>query len=334
MEDWEFEDLWLWDAEEDYEEFLQEVADRFADCFFLSDNDFLPNVGEDYSLGHLSAEDWWPLVTQLDEMVDLEVIVDLSDALDDLLGLSGVPTGLLEEPHAFLESVLMGNLPLEPSGRRVGSRKLVKIALAIVRLLDKFPESAQTAVRAWAGVHRSLMARYAFQEFWEDDLADLLTAPDLPPAMTGFSMMIALTMVRWPERAEGLPIPSAASDPELYEEALAHWEALPDHLGVAGDGEGEAEELFAQGQLAHLLAQLGSDELMPPDEFEEEDSALDYSRLSRAILWVHNRCRHCPERDEVTCKVASGWPERPVPLLDVASEVANTGRIEGCINSR
>jgi hypothetical protein len=29
--------------------------------------------------------------------------------------------------------------------------------------------------------------------------------------------------------------------------------------------------------------------------------------------------------------VATDWPEQPVPLLDVAGEVANTGRIAGCI---
>lgn len=334
MDEWDFEDLWLPGVEEDDEEFLEEVAAQFADCFFLSDNDFLPNAGADYKLGHLSAEDWWPLVTQLDETVDLEVVVELSDALDDLLGLEGVPTELLEEPHAFLESILMGNLPLEPSGRRVSSRKLVKIALAVVRLLEQFPEPAQAAVRAWASVHRDMMMRYAVEQLREEDWADLLFAPDLPPAMTGFSMMIGLTLVRWPDRAEDLPIPSALSDLELYEEALAHWETLPDHPLAAGNGEDEAEGLFAQGQLAHMLAQLGADELMPPDGNEGGEAALAYSRLSRAILWVHNRCRHCSERDEVACKVASSWPERPVPLLDVASELASTGRIEGCIVAR
>jgi hypothetical protein len=334
VDEWDFEDRWLQEADEDYEEFLEEVAAQLADCFFLSDNDFLPNAGEDYSLGHLSVEDWWPLVAQLDETVDLEVIAELSDTLDDLLGLGGVPTELLEEPYAFLESILTGNLPLEPSGRRVSSRKLVKIALAIVRLLEKFPESAQSAVRAWAGVHRDMMMRYALEGLGEEDMADLLFAPDLPPAMTGFSMLIGLTLVRWPDRVEGLPIPSVLSDPDLYDQALADWETLPDHPLAASDGEGEAEGLFAQGQLAHMLAQLGADELMPPDEDDNGETALAYSRLSRAILWVHNRCRHCSERDEVACKVASSWPERPVPLLDVAGEVASTGRIEGCVAAR
>lgn len=335
MEDWDFEDLWEWDAEEAYEELLREVAYALADCFFLSDSDYLPNAGEDYHLGRLSAEDWWPLVRQLDKMVDLEVIVELADALDNLLGLSGVPTELLEEPYAFLESILEGNLPPEPSGRRVGSPKLVKITLIIVRLLKQFPKAAQAAVQAWASVHRNMLASYAFDSFEEDDLAELLFATDLPPAMTGFSMMIALTMMRWPERAEGLPVPPGFSDPELYEEALAEWIALPDHsiVSTEGEAEGEAEAFFAQGQLAHTLAQLGSEELMPSDGMEAEEISLAYSRLSRAILWVHNQCRRCPERDGLTCRVASNWPERPVPLLDVASEIANSGRIEGCINA-
>jgi hypothetical protein len=66
---------------------------------------------------------------------------------------------------------------------------------------------------------------------------------------------------------------------------------------------------------------------------EDEEGSLAYPRLSRAILWVHNQCRRCPEREVLACEVATNWPERPVPLLDVASEIANTGRIEGCINA-
>lgn len=332
MGDWELEELWEFDAEEEYEDFLQTVAELMAKCFFLSNDDPFPAAGQDYNLGHLSAEDWWPLVKQLDEMLALERFVDLAAALDDLLGLPGVPTEVLEEPYAFLEGILLGNFPPQPSGRRVGSPKRVKIALLVVRLLKDFPEAAQAAVRAWASVYRNMVDAYRFDEFEEEDLADLLFTPDLPPAMTGFSMMIALTMMRWPDRAEGLPMPSDFSDPELYEEVLGQWETLPEHPIVATEGEGEAEALFAQGQLAHTLAQLGSEEFLPPDEVEEEDVALAYSRLSRAILWLHNQCRRCPERDQVTCKVASNWPERPVPLLDVAGEIANTGRIAGCIN--
>jgi hypothetical protein len=252
--------------------------------------------------------------------------------LDDLLGLPGVPTEVFEEPYLFLERILSGDFPPQPSGRRVRSPKRIKIALLIVQLLREFPEAARAAVCAWASVYRNMIDPYQFGMFEEEDLADLLFTPDLPPAMTGFSMMIALTMMRWPDRAEGLPVPSDFSDPALYEEVLGQWETLPEHPVGGTEGEGEAEALFAQAQLAHTLAQLGSEEFLPPDEVDEEDVALAYSRLSRAILWIHNHCRRCPERDEVTCKVATNWPERPVPLLDVASEIANTGRIAGCIN--
>jgi hypothetical protein len=78
---------------------------------------------------------------------------------------------------------------------------------------------------------------------------------------------------------------------------------------------------------------MGAMELMSSDGVRDEEISLAYSQLSRGILWVHNQCRHCPERDQVACKVATNWPERPVPLLDVAGEMANTGRIAGCIKA-
>jgi hypothetical protein len=339
MDDWEFddewdlEDEWFWDDEEVHEDFVDHWTHLLASAFFLSDNEYLPSAGEDYSLGYLDARDWWPLVQQLDEMVDLEGLVEQVSTLDALLRLDGLPTELLEAPLEFLETVLEGNLPKEPSGRRVGSRRLVKIALAVVQLVQDFPDAAQAAVRAWANVHRQLVAPDLYDDFDYDepDLADLLFHPDLPPAMTGFSLMIALTLMRWPERAEGLPLPPGFDDPSLYGEVLAQWEELPDSVTITGEGSGEAEALFAQGQLAHMLAQMGAVELLSADEIEEADMALAYSRLSRAILWVHNQCRHCPERDEAMCKAADNWPERPVPLLDVASEIANTSRIGGCV---
>jgi hypothetical protein len=329
MDEWEFEDEWDWD-EEDYEEFVYLWTEELADVFFLSDNRYMPDSGEDYNLGYLEAEDWWPLCKQLDEMVDLEAVIHLAGKLDPLLGLDGVPTELLEAPLMFLETVLEGHLPLEVSGRRVGSRKLVKIARIVVSLLKEFPRPAQAAVRAWGDLHRRLANSYDLDEY-EEDLSDLLFAPDLPPAMTGFSMMIAITLMRWPERAEGLPLPPSFSEPTMYGEVLSQWLDLPDSLQVTGEGAGQAEALFAQGQLAHMLAQMGAVELMSSDQIEEADLALAYSRLSRAILWIHNQCRHCPEREGVTCKVATNWPEQPVPLLDVAGEIANTGRIAGCI---
>jgi hypothetical protein len=331
MEEWEFADLWEWDDEEGYQDHLDEMADELAERFFVSDNDYVPSIPEDYDLGYLSAEEWWPLVVQLDEMVDLENVLALGEILDTLLDLPGVPTEVLEDPCAFLKSVLEGNLPADPSGRRVGSRKLVKIALVVVELIQEFPETAQAAVRAWAGVHRGMMRSLDLDAEGKEDLADLLSSPDLPPAMTGFSMMIALTLMRWPKRAEGLPLPNDFAQPEFFDSVLAQWEALPESPTFAEENVGEAEALFAQGQLAYLLAQMGTMELMSSEGVRDEELSLAYSRLSRAILWIHHQCRHCPERNEVACRVATNWPDRPVPLLDVAGEIANTARIAGCI---
>jgi hypothetical protein len=144
-------------------------------------------------------------------------------------------------------------------------------------------------------------------------------------------MMIAMTLMHWPERGEGLPIPVEFSDPEVYEQVLAEWEALPDSPYVTEEGAGDAEALFAQGQMAHVLAQLGSVGIMSSEEVEEEDDARAYSQMSRAMLWLHNQCRHCPEREGVACRAATGWQERPVPLLETSAEIASTGRIAGCI---
>lgn len=331
MEDWEFYDWWEWDEEEDHQAFLYTITAELAELFFLSDNGYMADDLESYDLGHLDAASWWSLVDQLDGMVNLAAIVDVAHTLDDLLRFPRLPTGLLESPLAFLETVLEGNLPREPSGRRVNSRRLVKIALAVIQLLREFPPAAQAAVGAWANVHRQLMGAYEDFGLDDEDLADFLFAPDLPPAVTGFSMMIGMTLMRWPERAEGLPLPSDFLDPDLYDEVLEQWEALPGGPAVTEEGNGEAEALFAQGRLAHMLAELGSVEGLDPDDIGEEDVNLAYSRLSRAILWMHNQCRHCSEREEVVCKVADNWPERPVALLDIAGEIANTGRIGGCI---
>ncbi len=327
MDEWDFGEKWFF---EDDEDFLAHLTEELADRFFLSDNEYTPEAGEDYNLGYLEPEDWWPLVSQLDEMVDLEEIMDILDELEDLLQLPGLPTGLLEDPLRFLESALAGNLPPEHSGRKVGSRKLVKIAQAVILLARELPETAQAAIRAWAGVHRHMM-RPSYEDLDQEDLTDLLFNSNLPPAISGFSMMVALTLMRWPERAAGLPLPADFSDPALYQQVLARWQALPNSPAVTAEGEGEAEALFAQAHLAHLLAQAGSMEDLSPDEVDEEEMAMAYSRLSRAILWVHNQCRRCSERQEITCRVATNWPDQPVPLLDVAAEIANTSRIGGCI---
>jgi hypothetical protein len=332
MDGWDLEDLWDWEEFDDYRSFLYDIAETLAELVFLSNPEYLPNAGDDYNLTYLETEDWWPLVKQLDELLDLEAVTNLLDELDPLLNLSGLPTELLEAPLAFLASALAGNLPSGPSGRRVGSRNLVKITRLVIGLTQEFPATAQAAIRAWADVHRNRLMPSLFQDYDEEDWIDLLLSPDLPPAVTGFSMMIGMTLMRWPDRAEGMPIPDDFLDPELYDEILAQWEALPDSPTATGEEIGEAEFLFAQGQLAHTLAQLGDVEGLGPDEVGDEDLNLAYSRLSRAILWLHNQCRICPEREGVTCKVADNWPERPVPLLDVCGEIASTGRIGGCVN--
>ena len=331
MEDWLLDEEWEWETEEDRQGFLYEMVEELADHFFLSDNRYLPEAGEDYDLGHLDPEDWWPLVNQLVEMVDLEAIADLMDVLDEQLRLPDLPTEILEAPLDFLESVLEGDRPLEPSGRRVDSRRLVKIALIMTRLMREFPAPAQAAVRAWADVHRKLAHPYDLLDFHEEDLNEFLSAPDLPPAVAGFSLMLAMTLMRWPDRAEGVPLPAGFLDPDLYDEVYAQWESLSDSPTVTQEGVGEAEALFAQGQLAHALAQLGTVEGLDPDEVDDGDMALTYSRLSRAILWMHEQCRHCPEREGIACRAVADRPERPVPLLEVASEISNAGRIEGCV---
>ena len=96
--------------------------------------------------------------------MDFRAVIPQLDPFLALLRLDGLPTELLEAPLDFLQSVLEGNLPLEPSGRRVDSRRLVKIALAVVDLLREFPEAAQAAVRAWANVHRHLLAPFRYED--------------------------------------------------------------------------------------------------------------------------------------------------------------------------
>lgn len=331
MEDYDLDSLLEWDEFQDQQSFLLEIALTLADSIFISNDQYLPREIEGYNRGHLEAADWWLLVNQLSETVDLSFLMGILDELTDLLPLPGLPSEALEDPLGFLSSVLAGNLPLEPSGRRVGSPKLVKIAQAMVRLLREFPDAAQAAVRAWADVHRGPDLFFPEELLEDEDITDLLFASELPPAMAGFSMMLALTLMYWPERAEGLPLPPGFADPEFYDDLLAEWEALPDNPTVTEEGAGEAEALFAQGQLAHMLAQTGMIEIMGSDEVGDKDTARAYSRLSRAILWIHNACRQCSEREGVACKVATGWPEHPVPLLDVAGEIANTGHITGCI---
>ncbi|MEJ2210006.1 MAG: hypothetical protein P8129_13335 [Anaerolineae bacterium] len=333
MEDWMFDEDMFWDEDEfEDEDYFYELVYELSERFFLSNNEYLPNDPDHYNLGYLEAEDWWPLVDAVSKNVILGTVVTLCAKLDDLLGLGGLPTELLEDPHVFLQSVLNGNLPPEPSGRRVGSRKLVRIASLVLEIIEEVPELARATVHGWAIAQRAHMGVNDFDDLDEEDLSDLLLPGELPPAMTGFSMMIALTLMRWPQRAEGLPLPADFEDPDTYESVLAQWEALPGGPTAEEEGMSPAEAFFAQGQLAHMLAQMGAVELLSPDEEDEEQEiSLAYSRLSRAILWVHDQCRFCPEREEVACKAATFSPQRPTPLVDVAGEVANTGRIAGCI---
>jgi hypothetical protein len=332
MEDWLLDDEMLWDDAEIDETWLLDLAYELSERFFLSNNAYMPDDLENYRVDYLEAEDWWPLVQELTEITNLDLLVETGERLDDLLGLPGLPTELLEDPYLFLQSLLEGNLPPGPSGRRVGSRKLVRIAQLVLDIASEFPEVARATVRGWATAHRAILGLNDFPGFGEDDLTDLLLPGELPPAMTGFSMMIALTLMRWPRRAEGLPLPSEFKDPKTYEAVLAQWEELPAGPTVTEEGMGQAEALFAQGQLAHMLAQMGAVELLSPSANDDErEISLAYSRLSRAILWVHDQCRSCTERDGVACKVATSGSEHPLPLLDVAGEMANTGRVAGCV---
>ena len=325
MDESEFDDELDWVMAED-DDFVYEWAEELSDLFFLSDNDYLPIATDDYILGYLEAEDWEPLVNQLDELVDLDAILTLADQIQALLPRPGLPTELLEAPLDWLGSALEGHLPADPSGKRVTARNLVKIALAVIHLAQELPDTAQAAVHAWAEVHRAMLI-YPSDDEEEPDLEDLMEMEDIPPAVTGFSMVTAMSTIRWPERAEGESLPPRRLRPTVYAELMERWEAMPDSPVEEKD---QTESLFAQAQLAHLLAQM--DKASGVDEEDQDaDAALTYSQLSRAILWVHNQCRHCPERDGVACKVAVNGPDHPVPLLDTASEIAHTGQIEGCV---
>lgn len=322
MNDWDLDADWDWELGEPDEDDLFSWADQLAECFYLSTEEHVPLVVEDEGLGFVDAEDWEPLVAQLSTLVDLDVVLELAANLQRLLPPPGLPTELLENPLGWLERALSSSLPPEPSGRKVGSRRLVQVARAVIHLAQELPDTARAAVHAWAEVQRSLLRRAAV----EDDEA---LRANLPPAVTGFSMMIAMSLIVWPRRANGLDLPPGFARPDMYPELMQRWESLPDGLADESEEAGEAEALFAQGRLAHLLAQL--DTPVDVEGGSELEAARAYSRLSRAILWVHNSCRHCPQRAGVTCRAVSGDPQQPVPLLDVAGRIANTGRIEGCI---
>jgi hypothetical protein len=325
MSEMDSDDEWGWNSSED-DDLVYDWAEELADRFFLSDNDYMPSAADDYELGFLEAEDWEPLVGQLDEMVDLDAILTLADQIQTLVPWTGLPTELLEAPLDWLESALEGDLPPEPSGRKVNARSLIKIALAVIHLGQELPDTARAAIHAWAEVHRGLVG-YPSDEEDELEAEELSETDEIPPAVKGFGMVTAMSMIHWPERAERGSLPPRRLRPTVYEDLMNQWEALPDSPVEEKD---QTESLFAQAQLAHLLAEMDKASDSEGEE-EGEEAAVSYSQLSRAILWVHNQCRHCPERDEVACKVAVNGEEHPVPLLDTASEIAHTGQIEGCI---
>jgi len=268
MDDPFFDDEWLWDDEDEDEDEYDwfELVEELADVFFLSDNEYLPDNPDDYEIAYLDPDDWWPLVQQLTGQVDLFLVLHHAQQLESLLSPPGVPTEVLEDPIGFLTSVLDGHLPLEPSGKRVGSRKLVKIARAVLAIMDELTETARASVRTWAGIQRHDIFAEADSILAGDDLADFLMVPDMPPAMTGFSMMIALTLMNWPERAEGLPLPDDFRDPDVYDDVMDQWEALPDNPQVtetfAPDG-GKSYDVTPDGR---RFLTVRSDERTPPKE--------------------------------------------------------------------
>ncbi len=332
MDEWDLDSLLEGEDEEDQGTFYARVALDLEDMFFLSDNHLYPAAGDAYNHGKLEASDWWPLVQQLDQLLDWDTVLDLAESTGALLPFEGLPTELLEAPLDFLEGVLLGRLPPDASGSELSSTHLLEIGQLVVGVAQEFPEAAQAAVRAWADVHRNRMGVLELED-WEDlDASELLDTGELPPALAGFSMMLAMTLMRWPERAEGVALPSEFLEPDLLSETLAKWEALPDSPAVTGEGSGDAETLFAQGQLAHTLARMSPSGELGQQPIEAGDVGMAYSRLSRAILWLHHQCRRCPERAGVGCRALSGSGEGNLtPLLDAAGEMANDGRIKGCV---
>jgi len=333
VDDWDSDEFWDWFDDEDEDALgaeldLEDLADKVAALFFLNDPDFRPDDEDGYHLGTLEAEEWWPLLSQLYEAdVYLGHVWALALDLRPLLGLDGVPTQVLEDPLGFLQQALEGDLPLVGTERRqVSTRRLVKIAAVVVDLALELSEAHRAAIEAWANVHRHRLHPHAFGQ---DAGLDFLGAEgELPPAVLGFSMMVGLSLMLWPERGGGRPVGDRLPDPGLYTSLLNAWESLPDNPSVTEEGSGVAEVLFAQGRLAHTLAQLGTS----GEEADGAEMARAYSRLSRSILWLHNQCRHCPQRAGLTCQVSRVvGSKQPVALLDVASASANAGQVDGCI---
>jgi hypothetical protein len=329
---------------------IEMLAAEMADLFFLSDEvGGLDGTTPDGWIA-LEADDWLPLIEQLDILVDLDDLIEVSEELLNLVEWEALPTALLEAPLDYLEDLLEDYLePTGPStllrtgepedwldgfglweGRRRKDRHLLEISLAILRLGQELSEPAREAVMAWANLQRHIrlmpLGELACETCPAAPFCDELAAPDLPPAVRGFSLLVGLSLMRWPQRAAGLPSRlSVEMEPALYTELMERWEALPDDE-VSGP-----EALFAQGQLAHFLSQVGTVKALGLDVgLDEQDTAALYSRLSRAMLLIHNRCRHCEERVDLACQAVAGWEEGPCPLMDVAANLVMTGSLAGC----
>jgi hypothetical protein len=332
-------------------------ADEMANLFFLSDEvGGLDGTTPDDWIA-LESDDWLPLIEQLDTLAELDDIIEFCQELLNLVEWEALPTALLEAPLDYLEDLLEDYLePTGPStlrqgsgqallrtgepedwlegfglgkGRRRKDRHLLEISLAILRLGQELSESAREAITAWANLQRHIRLMPLEELACETCPAALFcdeSESDMPPAVRGFSLLVGLSLMRWPQRAAGLSHGlSVEMEPALYAELMERWQALPDDE-VSGP-----EALFAQGQLAHFLSQVGTVKALGLDlELDEQDTATLYSRLSRAMLLIHNRCRHCKERADLACQAVAGWEEGPCPLLDVAANLVMTGSLAGC----
>lgn len=317
-------------------------AEEMANLFSLSDEvGGLDGTTPDDWIA-LEPDDWLPLIEQLDTLAELDDIIEASEELLNLVEWEALPTALLEAPLDYLEELLEDYL--EPTGdpedwldgfglwkgRRRKDRHLLEISLASLRLGQELSESAREAVTAWANLQRHIRlmppGELACETCPAAPFCDELAESDLPPAVRGFSLLVGLSLMRWPQRAAGLSHDlSVEMEPALYAELMERWQALPDDE-VSGP-----EALFAQGQLAHFLSQAGTMEALGLDvELDEQDTATLYSRLSRAMLLIHNRCRHCEERVDLACQAMAGWEEGPCPLMDVAAGLVMTGSLAGC----
>jgi hypothetical protein len=356
---------------------IEAWAREMADRFFLSEarSETGPSVGgldgttpNDWIA--LEPDDWLPLIEQLDTIAELDDIIEAGEELLNLVEWEAIPTALLEAPLDYLEGLLEEYLSWSETGqsvdwlegfglwkgrRRKGrpfdgaqDRHLLEISLAILRLGQELSESAREAVTAWANLQRHIrlmpLGEFACETCPAAPFCDELTAPDLPPAVRGFSLLVGLSLMRWPQRAGGLGV-SVKMEPALYTEMMERWQALPDDE-VSGP-----EALFAQGQLAHFLSRVGTVNALGLDvgldpfdspstglrtqpfdgaQDKEQDTTTLYSRLSRAMLLIHNRCRHCEERADLACQAVAGWEEGPCPLMDIAASLVITGSLAGC----